>query len=144
MAPRKLATISTPKASVLGPLIDEFGELEQRLAAFKPVSDRRDELRKEILGWYENAGAGEKFTLAGSRFNVEVSACGQERSIISMPKLFKRLGQKLFFAVCKVSLKSVDEHIAAAEQAEFVTISQSGPRRLKASLRLQSSPPQAA
>jgi hypothetical protein len=125
-----------PKPEAVAAIVDEFGALEVKLDALKKLQDRRDELRTIICGWYEGADSTSIFRPEGKLFDLEVSPRGMEREIVNMPALFRRLGQQVFLKLCKFSLARLDEHVAPVEQAQFISSSQTGPRRVKAIQKL--------
>jgi hypothetical protein len=89
-------------------LIDELGRLEAKLAptlaAIKPKVARVKWLKEQIG---KEAGAGEQ-VLHGFEFGVSVSPNALERTIVSMPRLFRTIGQGLFLSSCSFPLGTFD------------------------------------
>jgi len=52
MPPQKLQTVPSREE-----IIDEFGELDRRLALVKPAVDRHKVLKETIAGWYADTPA---------------------------------------------------------------------------------------
>jgi len=95
------------------------------------VKQRAEQLRAQILSWYDDKPAEESFVLEGQKHCVMLSPRGNRRRIKSMQKLFERLGMKLFLKLSKFTLKEFDDHIPEPERAKFVVSEQIGPRELK-------------
>ena len=106
---------------------------------FKELKERYDQVRAQILSWYEDKPEEKSFVVEGERHSVVVSERSKARKIRSMPKLFKRLGQKLFLQLCTFALKYVDEHAPLTERPAYLSEAQTGPRTLKCVVKLPSS-----
>jgi hypothetical protein len=113
-------------------LIDEFGALQNQVERFKPTRDRYEETRKTIVSWYEKAPGAQPFLEEGTQFMLKVSACTNERTVKSMPKLFRILGLETFLKLCKFPLAAVDAAVPKMRHAEFLVESQTGPRKIEA------------
>jgi hypothetical protein len=113
-------------------IIDEFGQLQQDVDAFKPKKDRHAELRDQIASWYEKEPARQPFVEHGLRFTLQVSECANERTVSSMSKLFKFLGVEAFLKLCKLPLGAVDAAVPKIRHKEFLTEEPTGPRKIKA------------
>ena len=112
-------------------IIDEFGELQEKVDAFKPTRERHANLRELIAGWYEKCPETQPYLELGQRFTLQVSECSNERSIFSMAKLFRRLGVDTFLKLCKFPLAAVDTNVPAEQHEEFLAQTQTGPRKIK-------------
>jgi hypothetical protein len=122
-------------------IIDEFGELQQQVDAFKPKKDRHAELREQIALWYEKERPTQPFLEEGLKFTLQVSECSNERTISSMPKLFKFLGIEAFLRLCKFPLGAVDVAIPRVRHGEFLDEAPTGPRKIKAVPRVSEQEP---
>lgn len=111
-------------------LIDEFGELDRRVAEFKPVVDRHKKLKEEIEGWYAQDGAADSFVAEGHRYQLQISAKRKEREIVAMPKLFRALGKERFLEFCKFPLTVLDRLLP--NSAPYVQEEHSGRRTIRA------------
>ena len=111
-------------------IIDEYGKLDAELNAMKPKEKRHEQLRKAIMSWSADLAADEAAELQGSRYSVQISACSMARKIRSMIKLKARLGQKIFFDLCRLSLEELDKRIPVPEIEQFVETTQTGRRSL--------------
>jgi hypothetical protein len=112
--------------------IDEFGDLDRRIADFKPVLARHSDLRSEILGWYPALGPDESTTANGSRWDVQISPCDKRRLITFAGKkrLHKIWGIAEFLRRCSLALKALDD-IPASEHADYTVQERTGPRHLQ-------------
>lgn len=120
---------------IRAPIVDEFGELERKVAEFKPTRDRHEALKKQIAGWFEATPADQPDQVEGQVYVVQASPRANQRLITSIPKLFRRLGQKLFLEVASIPLKAIDAHIPASEHESFIVEKRSGSRSIKAVLK---------
>ncbi|GAC1699960.1 MAG: hypothetical protein NVS9B4_00430 [Candidatus Acidiferrum sp.] len=116
-------------------LIDEFGELDRQVAAFRPTLDRRLALAAEIQNWFVDLGPEEAATLEGRLYTLQVSACAHQRKIVSMKKLFRRIGQSLFLNWCTFPLTAIDRLLTGADTSDLVIEARTGNRTIKAVAR---------
>jgi hypothetical protein len=114
---------------------DEFGELERRVAEFKPVKDRHEALKKQIQAWFEQEPADQPASVEGKLYIVQASPRTQQTRIKSIPRLFKRLGKALFMEVCNVPLTAVRNSIPETEHEQFLEVERTGSRSIKAVLK---------
>lgn len=112
-------------------IVDEFGRLGKQLDEAAPLEKRYNQLRDQILSWHANSPADQSFTEEGELYMAEISARAIERTIVSMPKLQKRLGLKTFLEICSVTLTKLKGHLGELELARFLKIEHSGSRRVK-------------
>lgn len=120
--------LKTPTAAEL---IDELGDIRQRLAVVKPLAKRAEALRDIIVGWMAGKKPGATATFEGKRFRVVVGEQQNQRTVVNVGKLFDRLGRKRFLEVCSVTLKAVEESVAVPDRAEFIKEEQVGARKLE-------------
>lgn len=113
-------------------LIDEFGRLSQKVEAHKPDKARHALVREILAAGYEFEPNSQPFIEEGLEFTLSVSACANERTITSMAKLLKLLGQRLFLKFCKFPLSAVDASVPASEHSQFLKEEATGPRTFKA------------
>lgn len=116
-------------------LVDEFGEIATRLEGHKKLERRYEQLRALILQPYQSKPVEESFHEEGHNYSVQISPCGNQRSIISMSGLFDRLGQKTFLNMCQFSLEKLDTVLLPRDQAGLVEAGRFGPRIVKALAR---------
>ncbi len=117
-------------------LADELGRLDSEMKDFKDLKKRYDQVRAQILSWYEEKPDDESFVVEGTTHSLLISERANARKIKSMPKLFKRLGEKLFLQLATFALKHVDEHIPITERKLYLSEAQTGPRSLKCVAKL--------
>ena len=121
---RRLAAV---KARIA--LIDEFGELDRRVAEFRPVVDRHKRLKEEIEGWYERDEATDSFVAEGNCYQLQISARSNKRKIIGMAKLFTALGKTRFLELCSFPLTVLDRLLP--DSAAYVSEERTGSRTIK-------------
>ena len=109
-------------------VIDEYGELARRVAAFKPTAERKLELEKEIASWYAEQSAELEFAAEGRLYSVQISAKGIKREITDMGKLFALLGKARFLDVCSVPMQAIDREIPPEKHPAFLTEERKGRR----------------
>jgi hypothetical protein len=131
--PKKPATPATPPAAPVHPLaalVDEIGALEAALAPHKPQYTRLDKLRKDLREQYAAADATMAIDIEGAEYQARLGPCGIE-TVVSIPKLLKLIGGKLFQKIATVSLKAIEEHCLAGTKGAVTSLEQIGPRGLK-------------
>jgi hypothetical protein len=119
-----------PKPDPTSKLVDEFGLVDEQLAALKK---RHAQLRDCLLTTNDDAEA--HYTLVGTVFEVEISAAGWERRITAMPKLIRAIGRKAFDAACTFPLRAFDALIPETEREKYIRETRTGPRKVSASRR---------
>lgn len=121
-------------ASAHAAIIDEYGELSRRVAEFKPTIDRHKKLKDEIESWYALKPAGEAFVEHGEAYSVQLSARAHERTIISMDRLYKRLGKTRFLEWATFPLSVIDKLFA--NPGEILKSERTGHRKVEAVARV--------
>ena len=117
-------------------VIDELGAVQAKLEPSKPLRKREKELREQIEGWIANLAPTKEKILDGVRYSTAISARKNERSIVSMWKVMKAIGDKAFLAACFLPLKVLDEYLAPEQQKGLVTEAPTGPRTILTMPRL--------
>jgi hypothetical protein len=125
--------ISPPSRAAI---IDEYGELERAIAAFKPAAQRKAELEKEIASWYEDGPAEAEFTAEGRLYRVLVSPKALKRPIFDMSKLFNLLGKAKFLQVCSVPVGAIDREIPPEKHSAFLGEERTGRRGVESVARV--------
>jgi hypothetical protein len=116
-------------------LVDEYAEVRDRCLAWKPATNphmaRYFELSQVVLGWFEEQPADETLLATGNVYSIPVSARRRSRSLVNLPKLFKKLGMKWVLEHCRPSLTDIDRAPLPAEVlATFIVEARDGPRTL--------------
>ncbi len=137
--PAKAASKYGPPRGYAG-VVDEFGLVSDELAEMAKLKKRQEQIRKQILGWYEGAPEGESFVVQGNGYCVEVSPRQEQRKIRSMAKVFRHFKERLFLRLCTVPLKVIDDHIPASERDEYLVTERSGPRKVVSTRRVVEMP----
>jgi hypothetical protein len=123
-----------------GQLIDEFGELDRRLALLKPAVDRHRELKEIIASWYADTPAEKATTASGKLYTVHVAAAGNERTVFDNKKAFaalKKATGSLDAAVAAITIpltKAIDKFIPKELHPQFVSEARTGSRKVTAVL----------
>jgi hypothetical protein len=114
--------------------IDEYVEVRAKCMAWQPAVNpfaaRLAELEPKLLAMAESLDAKEASVLHGNKYVVPISGRERKRTILQVPKLFKKLGMKWVVANCKPTLKAVEKALSAKEFKAFVSEEQTGPRNL--------------
>ena len=116
-------------------MIDEFGALEIKIALNSGYAKRREELRKQFLEWADHVPPKQGIDIEGMAFCVAVSPRRPERVILSMPKVFKAMGEKRFLEECNLSVKAIEEAVPAAAFAKLIEERPIGRRTVTATRR---------
>lgn len=106
-------------------IIDEFGELDRRVAELKPVIDRHKELKQTICGWCDKIEADKGAVFEGRRYSAHVAAAKITRKITDKLRAFNLLKKVLGLrgAVEKVTIpleKAVDAYIPEKQHKLFL------------------------
>src|SRR5260370_16159717 len=109
-------------------IIDEFGELDRRMAEFAPLSRRYKALQDQIRGWYEIHPAGAPATASGALYDVQIHPRSNERffSLKAKARIFTKLGNTRTIVLFSVTLKTVEE---AFTKEKFDALVSSAPTR---------------
>lgn len=116
-------------------LIDEFGQIATRLEGHKKLEKRYEHLRALILQPYQSKPVDESFSEEGYQYSVQISPCGNQRVIVSMPGIMEALGAKRFLEMCQFSLERLDTVLLPRDQGGLVAMGRNGPRIVKALAR---------
>jgi hypothetical protein len=111
-------------------LVDEFGELDRKVQAFKPTADRHKWLKEKILGFTMDTAASEPATFLGSKYSAIVGAQQMQRSIESMAKVYKLVGKDRFLDLCSMTLKALEHEVGEIAAAQYIQELQTGPRKV--------------
>lgn len=129
---RKAAQAATP-AKATGPTredkIDEYGELKRQESLWAPGAARLKALREEINSWYASAPADQSITAHGKLYILTISARENERSIVSMARVFTHVGRAAFLRLCRFPLAACDE---LNIPADLIESARTGPRTIAA------------
>jgi hypothetical protein len=127
---------ATPTSLAVSAAIDEFAQLDAELAAMKPKELRHKQLRENLLAVAEHTRGKDphaSLTIESSKHVITFSPREDQRRIVNLGAVKKRLGLPLFMTLVKMTLKNLDAHITTVEQATLgITMSErSGPRDCK-------------
>lgn len=106
-------------------LVDEYAEVRQKVAAWRPPANphaaRLKELEGAIADLADKAPADEEVLLVGYHFVVPVGMRRVKRTIVEVAKLFKRLGMEWVYAHCQPNLGDVDKALSEDERKAFIS-----------------------
>lgn len=112
-------------------LVDEYGSLNLKLAPFRAELRRTDELASIIRSWYADLAPNLAYSAKGEKFVVVAGPKENQRKILSMPNVFRLLGQKRFLDFCSLPIKVLEANASAAEMSKLIASQQTGPRALQ-------------
>lgn len=113
-------------------IIDEYGDLEQKVKAFKPTKDRYELLSRQIASWFDAHPPELAVIAEGNRFTAQISARSMKRRLFNTAGLYRILGRPKFLMFAKVNLEDIDKHVPADQHSQFLDTSRSGARRVEA------------
>lgn len=110
-------------------LLDELGELEERLAPLDADAKRRKLLREAARKWpAEDKVAPERaFSYKSEKFVLTLGLQENETRIVSMEAVFKALKKARFLAACSFTLKALKDLLPDTWHG-FVTTARTGTR----------------
>ena len=111
-------------------IVDEFGRLDAKLAGVAGDVAKHKKLREQIAGWYEQADPEQEYVEHGERFTASISKRAEERKILSMRAVYRRLGLKRFLELVSMTLKNLDAAIALDDQKGLTARARTGSRRV--------------
>lgn len=125
---------TTPVKSDLSIKVDRLIELKAIIDPLKVSVDEYDKLRKELASLADTISSpNEPAVFEGDNGSLTFSACGSERKIINMKKLFSLMDEDTFFKLAKLSLSDLDKYVLKAEQSDVVATSLTGARKISIS-----------
>lgn len=105
-------------------LVDEYSDLIAKTAAWRPAVNphlaRLVEVTGEIVKLSDLQPADAELLFVGYNFVLPVGMRRIKRTIINLPKLFKRLGAEWVEAHCQPGLGELDKVLQVEERAEFI------------------------
>jgi hypothetical protein len=117
-------------------VIEELGEVERKLEPYDKLAKRRKELRGQVSKWAEQLSPEASKTLDGVRYAVAIGPQRLERRIKSMARTAKLLGMKLFYSLCSLPLKALEDHLSENQLRALVAEERTGHREIVTMPRL--------
>ena len=116
--------------------IDRYGDLCQKVDLFAPVLEEQKLLKERIEAGLTHKPGDLPTQVQGDRYELQLSARRNERTIIDVYKVFcllrKRLGIKGLLSLITIPLvEAVDKHMTTTEQQIHVVKEQTGSRSIK-------------
>lgn len=120
-------------------LADEYAEVRLRMMAWKPNvnpnAQRFGELATELVARQAGKPAAEQIIVEGERYIVPISPRENKRTVtkpVALYRRLKKLGEKKFLALYKITLGAIDKAIPdAKERARYVKEERTGPREIR-------------
>jgi hypothetical protein len=111
-------------------IVDEFGLLDQQLAAHKQSIKRLADLGKLIRDWHKDLDPELTYSAKGQSFEVSVGVAEMETHFAGMKVIFDLLGEKKFLAVAHLTLKSLGTQLDPLGVASVTHKERTGSRKL--------------
>ena len=116
-------------------LVDEYGETTRQLDQHAPLYARAKAIEKKLRAHVEPMPGDAGVTLEGKLWNVQFSACKEERSVTNMQRVYKLLGKVRFIALASIKLADIDRETTVEQQKTFLQRAFTGGRTLSTVLR---------
>jgi hypothetical protein len=140
---KKKAAVA-PALSDVAALIDEIGALQADFEARKkqikaleakqkPYQDKLLELQA-LIHEDDEHDPDDAFRELGEHYQADCGKQGTSRSIADIKGVQKLLGDQVFYEVCSVTLKNLDDYLTPAERDQVLTYER-GYRTIKISRR---------
>jgi hypothetical protein len=107
-------------------IIDEFGELNRQVTAFKPVAKRHRQLQETIVSWFDDNPA-EGHRAEGGLYRVILGPRLIKRRVTKMRALARALGAR-FWELCSFGVEACEDNVL--DPSKFISSTQSGPRSI--------------
>lgn len=120
-----------PVADHYAYIVEKMASLKADLDAMKLTQKEYDDHRKFLLDKIpEGTPAGMPYEFDGITHKVVFNKQSTGRSFKAgaMKRLHEMLGDDVFYAICNVALKDVDQYVAPSEQDEIIEENYSGTR----------------
>jgi hypothetical protein len=121
---QRAATIGAQQKAV----IDEYGDLQDKLALVKPDVARAADLARSIRAWALESAADENVVFQGTRYLAILGPRGMESEITDMEAIYRILGHERFLALATMPLKALEA--AGIDVAAVTRKDQTGTRAL--------------
>ena len=111
-------------------LVDEYADLERKLAPYRADFRRFEEVAR-LLRLAANERPGhEVVTIGGERYIVTLSPAGMRTVIAPAAVLYDKLGRETFLRIASTTVKALEANATALEIAELTSQEQSGSRTI--------------
>jgi hypothetical protein len=127
----KVVPISELAETLKAHVIDEYGDLDQKVRAFAPAKKRHKLLEDQIQSWLPPQHPADKpITFVGRLYDVTVGIAEERRRITSMTKVLYALRKAKISAagVVTATLKALEQAFGVEKAAQFVVKERTGPR----------------
>jgi len=120
--------VDVSEASRRRGVIDKLGVLDLKIALGKFDIAAAKALRTEVESWSAKLKPNETQIFQGGAYVAHVGMKENRRFIMSIDKVFKKIGKSLFLENCSFSLKACEEWIPAVDLPQFIDEARNGPR----------------
>jgi len=105
-------------AAEAAPILAEIKQLTAKLKPYKDAEKRLAEALSELLLDDDVEG----YTQRGALYQVEIGPKGSKREVTDIQGVRKLLGDDVFFKLCKINLKDVDDYLCPEERDEVIKV----------------------
>lgn len=110
-------------------MVDELGDLEKEIEAYKPKFARVEILRAAIRAAFGKSDPGKRYQVEGETWVVLLGKAGNS-SVVDKAELLRLVGPARFAAASFLTLKSLEEHFPKDILGAVVSLEAVGPRVL--------------
>lgn len=116
--------------------IDRFGDLDLKVQLFAPTAEEHELLKKKIEAAVATKPGDLPAQVQGHRYELQLSARRNKRTITNVTKVFsllrKRLGLAGLLSLITIPFgEAVDKHMTDAEKAGLIVEERTGSRSVK-------------
>jgi hypothetical protein len=123
--------VPTKTHSMVEDFVERLAALKIELRQYEKLTKEFDSIKEALKKMIpDDAKPDAPYSFSGIDHDAEFSSMAEVRGIIDLRLLHDALGDDVFYAIAKVSLKDLDKYLSEAEQADFVVKERSGPRKL--------------
>lgn len=114
-------------------VIDEYGELKRKEAAFQPTAQRLKLLRETIAGWIPDSHpADQPLSFSSKLFTVNCSPCQVQRVVSDKRGLFRKLGTMKFIELVSIGVTALENALGEDVATSWLERKRIGPRSISA------------
>jgi hypothetical protein len=133
--PSPLSEVPKKNTPHLADKIDRYGDLDLQVQLFAPIKEEHELLKKEIEASLADKPGDLPAVVDGRRYQIQLTARRNERTIVNKRKLFNRLkaliGLDGFLALITIPLgEGVDKNVPKSERSAFLVEERTGARTL--------------
>lgn len=112
-------------------MVERLAELKIQLREYEKLVKEADSIKEGLKKLIPDQWSpANPYVFQGIEHDAEFSAQAEVRTVNDLMSLHNLLGDDVFYAIAKVSLKDLDKYLSEQEQGEFVVKDRTGPRKL--------------